>query len=101
GEVDARPVREPEGIGLIEGAAGELHRLGQLVRRGGHVEHPDVRVTPGIVIALIVAAVDRAGDDVDIRLMVALRLGLLRLGGVLGAVGCRLFFAAWSWATLL
>ncbi len=63
---------------LVEVSAGELHRLGNLIGGRRHRDHPDVAVAFGIEVALVVAAIDGAGDDVHIGLV--LTLAWLSLG---------------------
>src|SRR5512133_444407 len=86
---------------LVEVAGRELRRLRQFVRGGGHIENPDVLVALGIVITLTIAAIDSARDEVDIRLMLALRLALFGLVGVLGGLSLLLVFAVFSCPALL
>src|SRR6266568_2085095 len=83
-EVDARIVVAPDEFALVKIAAGKLHRLSEFVGSGGHVQYPYVLVALGVEIALIVAAIDRSADDVDVGFVLALQFNLFRLRGVLG-----------------
>src|SRR5262249_30979920 len=82
-EINAPSIERPNWFAFVEVAGGQLHWLGEFIRGGGHVEHPNVAVTLGIQVTVVVTAIDGTGDQVSVGLVLAFRFGLLGLRSVL------------------
>ena len=73
-EIKARTIVRPAGLAFIVVAARELNGLGPFIGPCGYLDDPDVLVTFGIEITLIVVAIYGAADDVDVGLMVVVQM---------------------------
>ena len=85
-EIDPRAIVRPARLALIEFAGGELPGLGEFVGSCGYVEQPDVLMTFGIEVSLIVVPVDSAVNDVHVGFVFGFQLCLFWLGGILRRV---------------
>ena len=72
-EVDARAVAAPNDLTFVKISAGKLHRADEFIRGRGYLEHPNMEVTLWIEIALVVAAILSAADNVHVRFVLTIR----------------------------
>ena len=86
-EVDARAVAAPNHLTFVKISAGKLHGAVEFIGGRGYLEYPNMDVTLWIEIALVVAAILSAADNVHVRFMLSVRcLGITGFRSILLAL---------------